>query len=168
MKKSSGAALVAALVVAGCATPTVVQTVKPGDSGLSCAQLQNEFSDAEQFRKKAESEKGVTGGNVARALFFWPAILGSYSNANEAISAADARKVHLANLMESKHCASPSAVAPVQAQAPETARPALAMHPQGAPTSPGAPGLPAAGTTWTYESVERIFSDHRWKSPCAC
>ena len=90
--------------LAGCASPTVVQTVKPGDSGLSCAQLQNEFADAEKFRKDADAEKGVTGGNVAR-LLFWPAIIGTTMNANEAIAAADNRKVHLANMMSQNKCA---------------------------------------------------------------
>ncbi|MGA8006547.1 MAG: hypothetical protein WCA17_10630 [Burkholderiales bacterium] len=161
MNTSSVAALAAALVVAGCATPTVVETVKPGDSGLTCPQLQNEFADAEQFRKHAESEKGMTGGNVARALFFWPAILGSYSNANEAISAADARKVHLANLMDSKHCAIPGTVALVPAPVPESARAAVAARGTNAPTSTAAPGLPLAGTTWTYGAVERIYSDRQ-------
>jgi hypothetical protein len=96
--------LVTALV--GCASPTVVQSVKPGDAGLSCAQLQNEFVDADKFKKDAEGEKGVTGGNVARVLF-WPAIVGTYMNANEAIAAADNRKVHLANLMSQKNCSIP-------------------------------------------------------------
>jgi hypothetical protein len=95
------------VLLCACATPTVVQSVKPGDQGLSCAQLQNEFADAERFRAEAEAEKTVTGGNVVRALFFWPAILGTAANANEAISAADSRKVHLANQMSQKNCAIP-------------------------------------------------------------
>jgi len=94
------------LVLVGCASPTVVQSVKPGDTGLSCAQLQNEYSDADRFKKEAEGEKGVTGGNTAR-LLFWPAIIGTYMNANEAIAAADNRKVHLANLMNQKNCQVP-------------------------------------------------------------
>ncbi len=101
-----------ALALAGCASPTVVQTVKPGDTGLTCAQLQNEYSDAERFRLEAEKEKTVTGGNVARALLFWPAILGTAANANEAISAANARKVHLANQMSQKGCGIPDVSAP--------------------------------------------------------
>ena len=96
--------------VAGCATPTVVQSVKPGDNGLTCAQLQNEYSDMQRFRDEADKEKGMTGGNVARALLFWPAILGTFSNANEAIAAADTRKVHLANLMNQKSCTIPEVV----------------------------------------------------------
>ena len=94
------------VTLVGCASPTIVQTVKPGDTGLSCAQLQNEFSDAERFKREAEGEKGATGGNAAR-LLFWPAIVGTYMNANEAIAAAETRKVHLANLMNQKACQVP-------------------------------------------------------------
>lgn len=97
-------------LLAACATPTVIQSVKPGDFGLSCSQMQNEYSDMQRFRDEADREKGMTGGNVARAIFFWPAILGTFSNANEAIAAADTRKVHLANLMTQKNCPVPNVV----------------------------------------------------------
>jgi hypothetical protein len=93
----------------GCASPTVVQSVKPGDAGLTCSQLQNEYSDAERFKKQASDEKGVTGGNVAR-LLFWPAIVGTYMNANEAISAADNRMTYLAGIMSQKNCSVPSSL----------------------------------------------------------
>ena len=98
-------ALSSALLCA-CASPTVVQSVKPGDGGLSCAQLQNEYADAENLKKEAGDVKGVTGGNVAR-LLFWPSIIGTYMNANEAIAAADNRKVHLVNQMNQKNCSIP-------------------------------------------------------------
>ncbi len=91
------------MCLSACASPTVVQSVKPGDPGLSCAQMQNDFADAEKFKKEAAAEKGVTGGNVAR-LLFWPAIIGTYMNANEATAAADNRMVHLTNLMSQKNC----------------------------------------------------------------
>jgi hypothetical protein len=99
--------LATGLLVA-CASPTVVQSVKPGDAGLTCPQLQNEYSDAIRFKKEASSEKGVTGGNVVR-LLFWPSIIGTYMNANEAIAAADNRLVNLANLMSKSNCAIPVA-----------------------------------------------------------
>lgn len=105
MKKNIFPLIVIALLTA-CASPTVVQTVKPGDMGLTCAQLQNEFSDAERFKKEADAEKGVTGGNVAR-LLFWPAIIGTTMNANEAIAAAENRKVHLTNVMMQNKCEIP-------------------------------------------------------------
>ena len=129
------AAASAVLVLTACATPTVIQPVKPGDSGLTCAQLQNEYSDAQRFRDEADREKGMTGGNVARAILFWPAILGSFSNANEAISAADSRKVHLANLMNQKgNCPVPVAPATTPAAAPATP-----SAPASQPTSAGNP-----------------------------
>jgi len=106
MQKRIFAAAVA-LGLSACASPTVVQSVKPGDGGLSCAQLQNDFADAEKLRADAASEKGVTGGNAAR-LLFWPLIVGTYMNANEAIAAADNRKVYLSNLMLQKNCRNPS------------------------------------------------------------
>ena len=96
----------AVIFLGACASPTVVQSVKPGDSGLNCGQLQNEYADADNFKKEADSAKGVTGGNVAR-LLFWPSIVGTYMNANEAIAAADNRKVHLANQMIQKNCSIP-------------------------------------------------------------
>lgn len=102
IKLLSTSILIATL--AGCATPTVTQVVKPGDTGLSCAQLQNEYSDVQRLKKEADAEKSVTGGNVARAIFFWPAIIGTAMNANEAIAAADNRAVHLSNLMVQAKC----------------------------------------------------------------
>ena len=99
MKKILLVVLIAFL--GACATPSVVQSMKPGDTGLSCPQLQNEYADAERFKQEADSEKGVTVGNVARVLF-WPLIVGTYMNANEAIAAAENRKVHLGNLMNQK------------------------------------------------------------------
>ena len=99
-------ALTVTILASACASPTVVQTVKPGDAGLSCPQLQNEFADAERFKKEAESEKGVTGGNTAR-LLLWPLILGTYMNANEAISAAENRKIHITNIMMQQKCEVP-------------------------------------------------------------
>ncbi len=107
MRKIALSSILGILMV-GCATPTVVKSVKPGDAGLSCGQLQNEYSEAQQLRNAADKEKGMTGGNVVRALFFWPAILGTASNANEAIAAADTRMTHLANLMNQQKCTVPN------------------------------------------------------------
>ena len=96
------------MLFAGCATPTVVETVQPGDPDLSCPQLQDEYAEATKLKKAAKSEKGVTAGNVARILF-WPSIVATHLNANEAIAAADTRRVHLASLMSQKNCAVPEA-----------------------------------------------------------
>ena len=117
------------VLLCACATPTVVQSVKPGDNGLSCAQLQNEYADAERFRSEADKEKSVTGGNVVRALLFWPAILGTAANANEAMAAADSRKVHLANQMSQKNCSIPVASQTADNKTPDPSQ-AAAITPQ--------------------------------------
>lgn len=109
MKTKIVVGLATIFLLGACASPTVVQAVKPGDTGLGCAQLQNEYSDAENLKKEADGAKGVTGGNVAR-LLFWPSIIGTYMNANEAIAAADNRRVNLANLMAQKGCPIPGSM----------------------------------------------------------
>lgn len=125
MNKKLASSLSIGLLLGACASPTVVQSVKPGDTGLNCAQLQNEYADAEKFKKEAEGEKGVTGGNVARVLF-WPAIIGTYMNANEAIAAAENRKVHLSNQMAQKNCPLSGGGAQVVENKPaETTQPAV-------------------------------------------
>lgn len=98
-------ATTAVLLLTACATPHVVQVVKTTDVGLTCAQLNTEISEADRFRSDAQKEKGVTGTNVAAVILFWPAMIGTYSNANEAISAADTRKSHLVGLYNQKKCA---------------------------------------------------------------
>mgnify|MGYP001251562496 FL=1 len=90
--------------LAGCAEPTVVDVVMQGDQQLTCGQLKNAYGEAARFKKEADSKKGFTGGNTVRALLFWPAIVGTHMNSNEAIQAADSRKVHLINVMRSKKC----------------------------------------------------------------
>lgn len=90
--------------VTGCATPHVVQAVKTTDASMTCIQIAAETAEADRFRADAQKEKGVTGTNVAAAILFWPAMIGTYTNANEAIAAADTRKVHLANLSAQKKC----------------------------------------------------------------
>jgi hypothetical protein len=87
-----------------CASPEVVDTKQMGDDKLSCKQLAAEIQEANEFESKAQKEKGITGTNVAAAVIFWPAIIGTYSNANDAIKAAKERKEHLVALSTKKGC----------------------------------------------------------------
>ncbi len=86
----------------GCANPTIVETVQNGDYDMDCVELTMAIAEAKYFRKEAQSEKGMTGGNVTRAILLWPTILGTYSNANQATQAADTRIVHLSRINEEK------------------------------------------------------------------
>ena len=103
MKKSL---LVVFLIVflSGCATPEVVQIRKATDNKLSCVELKYEISEAEDYLSRARKAKGLTGTNAAAVLFFWPALIGTYMNAGEAIDAAQARIKHLHSLNDKKDC----------------------------------------------------------------
>ena len=90
--------------LSGCATPHVVDEKKMSDKDLSCDSLVQEIAEAKRFEKEARDEKGVTGTNVVAAVFFWPAIVGTYSNANDAIEAAKERQHHLEALHKEKEC----------------------------------------------------------------
>ena len=88
--------------VLGCAHPPVVESIQGGDYDMTCVELAIAITDAKRFKTEAKSKKGFTGGNVARGILLWPTILGSYSNINEAIVAADNRIAHLSRIKEEK------------------------------------------------------------------
>ena len=98
--------LIAAFVgfLTGCASPKVIEATRLSDRDLSCESLKDEYKQAEQAKKDAEAVKGVTGTNTAAAIFFPIGIIATYSNANEAIAAADTRMVRLADFMDKKNC----------------------------------------------------------------
>lgn len=102
-------------LLSGCATPHVVKSVQTTDTLMNCRQLETEIADADRFRESADKEKGMTGTNVVAAIFFWPAILGTFSNANEAMAAADTRKAHLTSIYTQKKCAEKGSTVPLVA-----------------------------------------------------
>lgn len=104
MKKSLLFIGLFALLAQGCATPHVVQAKKVSDVNLSCQQLVAEIEEANRFEKEARDERKVTGKNVAAAILFWPALIGTYSNTEEAIDAAKERRDNLTKIYEQKGC----------------------------------------------------------------
>jgi|SRR5215813_2702460 len=104
LKKACVYVSMCALFMSGCARSVAVERVKMGDAQLTCAQLLSEIQDADKFRKAAEDKKGFTGTNTAAVVFFWPALFVTYSDANEAIRAADERKANLTKLYMDKNC----------------------------------------------------------------
>lgn len=93
-----------ALILGGCATPDVINVRQAGDKALTCEQITEEIADAETFKEKARDAKGVTGTNAAALVFFWPALLATYANAEEAIDAAQDRIDFLYGLGDDKGC----------------------------------------------------------------
>ena len=106
---NGGIAFAVALLLAGCATPKVVESVQPKDASLDCAQLLAEAAEAEKLRLAAEGAEGTTGGNLLKGFLFFPALLVSYDNVKTATKAAEARKTHLADLSGKKRCPPPQA-----------------------------------------------------------
>lgn len=97
-------ALTVVIAAVGCASPTVVQSKKVGDSDMTCPQLKVAYAEAVDFEEKARKERGLTGTNVAAAIFFWPAMIGTYKNVEEATDAAKARQKHLEAIAAEKNC----------------------------------------------------------------
>ncbi|MEO1040495.1 MAG: hypothetical protein AAFX09_13230 [Pseudomonadota bacterium] len=100
----AGATLLA-LSVSACATPEVVDVRQPGDRNLTCAQLEDQIDAASNFEEDARDERGVTGENIAAAVFFWPGLIATYANTEDAIDAAEDRRDHLMAIYEDKGCA---------------------------------------------------------------
>jgi hypothetical protein len=97
-------ATVLVFFLSACASPTVVQSKQTRDSEMSCDQLKAANSEAQEFEAKARKERGVTGTNVAAAILFWPAMIGTYKNTEEAIEAAKDRQKHLEKIADEKKC----------------------------------------------------------------
>ena len=98
------AATVATAFLGGCASPTVVESKQSNDRMMSCDALKTAYGEAKDFESKARKERGVTGTNVAAAIFFWPAMLGTYKNTEDAIEAAKERQKHLESIAAEKKC----------------------------------------------------------------
>ena len=102
-----GIAVAVAMLLAGCAAPTVVQSVQPGDPQLSCEQLLVELAEAEKLRIAAEGKSGSSGGNIVQAFLFFPGDLVNRQNVTDAVKATEARKAHLDGLIKQKNCPPP-------------------------------------------------------------
>jgi hypothetical protein len=96
--------LILATSILGCASPQVVQVKQLGDSSMTCAQLKAAYDEAGDFEEKARRERKVTGTNVAAAVLFWPALLATYVNTDDAIVAAKDRQKQITKISEEKNC----------------------------------------------------------------
>lgn len=97
-------ALCGMIILSGCASPDMVERKKLGDENMTCNQIENEIAQCEKSRNELNKEKGVNGRNVGAALFFWPALIATHSNVNDAMKALDDRKAHLVELYSKKKC----------------------------------------------------------------
>ena len=94
--------LTIAALVSGCATSPKVQVVQAGDHQLSKTQLLAEIDKLNETDQKINKKKGVTGTNVAAGLFFWPGLIYTQMDANDARKLVSQRRTHLTTLYGQK------------------------------------------------------------------
>jgi len=104
MKKYILLILSTTILLAACASPPVVSKYQAGDDYMDCSAIAYEIRRVEDGLADARAERGVTGTNVGAALFFWPGLIATYVNVNEAIDAANDRIDHLNSLRYQKGC----------------------------------------------------------------
>ncbi|MEL7257641.1 MAG: hypothetical protein AAFN80_07320 [Pseudomonadota bacterium] len=96
--------LLVAIALSGCVAPDVVSSHKIEDGQLSCHDIALQMQQLEDIRAQARKGKTISGANVAAAVFFWPAVIGNYANANEAIEATNKREAVLVELAQKQKC----------------------------------------------------------------
>jgi hypothetical protein len=93
------------ILLSACATTEKVAVNQLGDEKLSCQEIINQDKKVDEIMAEGDHNKGASGTNVAAALFFWPAAVGNYMDADKAQQLAEKRKSVLADLYKSNHCA---------------------------------------------------------------
>ena len=96
--------LISLLFIFACAKPYVIESRQYGDEDKTCSQLDDEIYRTEQVIRDAKAERGMTGTNVAAALFWLPGLAATYINVNEAVEAGEERLDVLYNLKAKKNC----------------------------------------------------------------
>lgn len=91
-----------ATLVSGCATSPKVQVVQAGDNVLSKDQLLAEINKLNEADQKISDKKGITGTNAAAALFFWPGLIYTQMDANDARKLVEQRRNYLTGLYNQK------------------------------------------------------------------
>ncbi|MBR9844198.1 MAG: hypothetical protein GYB25_13640 [Rhodobacteraceae bacterium] len=104
LKKTVPAFVLACVMVAGCVSPEVVPTRDISDDNMTCDEIRTQRAQLDEIRAEARKGKTASGQNVAAVLLFWPAVIGNYANANEAIEAANKRQQVLVELAKKKRC----------------------------------------------------------------
>ena len=98
-------------ILSGCVAPDVVQRTSVSDDSLTCAQIKTQLDELAAIREEANKGRKASGKQVAAVLIFWPAAIGNYANAKEALEAADKRQEVLVGLAQKKRCKFPAEAA---------------------------------------------------------
>ncbi len=104
MKKLVLASVVASSLLTGCATSEKIQVTQMGDDSLSCGAIQAEMGKLDASKANIDSKKGMTGTNVAAALFWLPGLAYTYYDAGQAEQLITDRKSALTQRFNNKKC----------------------------------------------------------------
>ncbi|GAA5513501.1 hypothetical protein Dcar01_02239 [Deinococcus carri] len=97
------ATALAALSLASCAPRYNPNAQKP-DTELSCVEIKSEVARAQQAREEAGKNRGLSGQNIAWAIFFIPGILANEYTNDQVQKAADDRIAKLNQLYAARSC----------------------------------------------------------------
>lgn len=106
--KKIALALCAATALGACTTTERVSVQQPGDRAMTCTGLRAEFTKLDEIRRDGQSDQGVNAANVGAVLFFWPAAVGNYFTARDAMEIAERRRDHLMTIYNDKRCDNPA------------------------------------------------------------
>lgn len=98
------ASVLGALTASACTSSEKVSPRQPGDQALTCEELRGEFVRLDQVTDEAENNQGVNTANVAAVVFFWPAAVGNYMDADRAMDLVEERRNHLMDIYDAKNC----------------------------------------------------------------
>lgn len=91
-------------VLSACVSTQTVSEKQVNDSELTCESMATRLGEVRAARNYAKANRGVSGANVAAALFFWPALLVNNSNTSSMIKSMDTREAVLVGYYESNNC----------------------------------------------------------------
>lgn len=94
---------VAALTLASCA-PRYNPNARKPDSDLSCTEIRAEIARAQSARDEAGKNRGLSGQNVAWAIFFLPGVVANEYTNDQVQKAADNRTATLNKIYAAKNC----------------------------------------------------------------
>ena len=93
------------LICTSCAAPKVINVIGPNDNKLSCKELSEEITKANQYADEAQEAKKMSKPhNIGAILFFLPGAGLTMKNVEEAAIAARDRALHLNKLKEKRDC----------------------------------------------------------------
>lgn len=91
-----------AVILFGCANPSVVDVKQLQDNEMSCVELKRTIEDMDQLQVSAKKHGGLSAENTLAALVFWPGIIVNELNVNKAVDAVIQRKLYLTEIYLNK------------------------------------------------------------------